>query len=276
MMSTGTLYLVGTPIGNLGDISERAREILGAVDLVACEDTRRTGALLAHFAIMARTLSFFEGNERERTPELLRELKQGRDVAVVSDAGMPGLSDPGFRLVAACADAGVEVRVVPGASSAIAALVISGLPASRFSFEGFLPRRAGDRRIRLESLAGDDRTLVVFESARRVVRTLGEMLEWFGDRRIAVARELTKIHEEVIRGSISEVSAELAAREEIKGEIVIVVEGSHEVVEPDPAFLLAEARRLVSEGMRKRQAAHEVAGRFGGHANEIYESLIDG
>jgi len=166
---TGTLYLVGTPIGNLGDMTDRARETLRAVDLVAAEDTRRTGRLLAHFGIEARMVSLFEGNEARRTEELLEELRSGRDVAVVSDAGMPGLSDPGHRLVRACVEEGIEVRVVPGPTAAVSALVVSGLPADRFVFEGFLPRRAGERRLRLREVARDPRTLVLFESPRRVV-----------------------------------------------------------------------------------------------------------
>src|SRR5437588_9115084 len=164
----GTLYLVGTPIGNLGDMTDRARSTLASVSVVAAEDTRRTGSLLKRFGIDARMVSFHEANERERTEELLAALREGADVAVVSDAGMPGLSDPGFRLVRASVEAGVEVRVVPGPSAAIAALVSSGLPTDRFVFEGFLPRRAADRRRRLEELGPEPRTIVLFESPRRV------------------------------------------------------------------------------------------------------------
>ena len=271
---SGTLYLVGTPIGNLADLSPRARETLAAVDLVACEDTRRTGRLLAHCGVSARTLSFFEGNERERTQELLDVLRADRDVALVSDAGMPGLSDPGYRLVRACADEGLEVRVVPGPSAAVAALVASGLPTARFAFEGFLPRRAGDRRARLEALAGDGRTLAFFESPKRVVRTLGELREILGDRRVALARELTKLHEEVLRGNISELLEELAARGELKGEVVLVVEGASGREPLDEALLVKEARALVERGMKKREAASEVARRYGASANALYRALV--
>jgi 16S rRNA (cytidine1402-2'-O)-methyltransferase len=182
------LYLVGTPIGNLGDLSLRARETLARVDLVACEDTRRTGRLLRAIGVSARLVSFFEGNEARRTEELLAALREGRDVALVSDAGMPGLSDPGGRLVRAAAEAGIEVRVVPGPSAAVAALVVSGLPTDRFVFEGFLPRRASERRARLRALAAEPRTVVLFESPRRVRALLGELVEVLGDRRVALCR----------------------------------------------------------------------------------------
>ena len=159
----GRLYVVGTPIGNLGDISERAISTLRSVDLVAAEDTRRTGRLLSHLGIRTKMRSLFEGNERERTPELLAELREGRQVALVSDAGMPGVSDPGYRLIRACADEGIDVRVVPGPSAVTAALVVSGLPVDRFVFEGFLPRKAGERGARLRAMANDPRTVVLFE-----------------------------------------------------------------------------------------------------------------
>ena len=270
---TGTLYLVGTPIGNLGDMTDRARETLGAVGLVAAEDTRRTGRLLAHFGIEARMVSLFEGNEARRTEELLEELRSGRDVAVVSDAGMPGLSDPGHRLVRACVEQGIEVRVVPGPTAAVSALVVSGLPADRFAFEGFLPRRAGERRLRLREVARDPRTLVLFESPRRVASLLREVLVELGDRRVAIARELTKLHEEVIRGPASVVLATVQDLG-IRGEVVVVIEGSREPEALDLEELVAEARDLVASGRRKRDAAAEVARKRGGSANAIYRGLV--
>lgn len=272
-MRPGTLHLVGTPIGNLGDMTDRARQTLAAVDLIAAEDTRRTTKLLAHFGIRARTVSLFEGNDRERTAELVRALRDGKDVAVVSDAGMPGLSDPGFRLVRACAEEGIDVRVVPGASAVASALVVSGLPTDRFVFEGFLPRRAGERRARLESLAREPRTVVVFESARRLGGLLGDALSALGDRRVAVARELTKLHEEVIRGRISEVVAWISSRD-LKGEVTVVIEGASEPAPPDLAELAAEAAALAASGKRKREAAAEVARRHGASANAVYEAMI--
>ncbi|HXF73565.1 MAG TPA: 16S rRNA (cytidine(1402)-2'-O)-methyltransferase, partial [Actinomycetota bacterium] len=253
----GTLYLVGTPIGNLGDLTERARETLARVDLVACEDTRRTGRLLRGIGVAARLVSFFEGNEARRTEELLAALREGRDVALVSDAGMPGLSDPGGRLVRAAVEAGVEVRVVPGPSAAIAALVVSGLPTDRFAFEGFLPREAGPRRSRLAALAAEPRTVVLFESPRRVRALLREVREVLGDRRVALCRELTKLHEEVLRGRASEVLAALGDRDP-RGEVVLVVEGAP-AAPPSMEELVAEARALVAGGMRRRAAAVAVA-----------------
>ena len=272
----GTLFLVGTPIGNLSDLTDRARTTLGEVDVVAAEDTRRTGALLRRLGIrVPELISFFEGNERERAGELLRRLREGRDVALVTDAGMPSVSDPGFRLVRACVAEGIDVRVVPGPSAAVAALVVSGLPTDRVAFEGFLPRRAGERRGRLRALADDPRTLVLFESPRRVAAILEEVVEALRDRRVALARELTKVHEEVLRGSASEVLEEIRRRGELKGEVVLVVEGAAgSAAGPPIEQLVAEARELAAGGKRKREAAAEVARRHGASANAIYRELI--
>lgn len=273
---TGTLYLVGTPIGNLGDLSDRARKTLGSVDVVACEDTRRTGRLLASFGIRAaRLLSFFEGNERQRVAELVRLLTEGSDVAVLSDAGMPGLSDPGYRLVAACVQQGLSVDVVPGPSAAVAALVVSGLPTDRFVFEGFLPRSGRARAARLAALAEEARTIVLFESPRRLAGTLGDLQECLGDRRVAVARELTKLHQEVLRGSLSAVKDEAAGRE-MKGEVVVVVEGAGERdrLEGDPEEAARLAATFVTEGARKREAARRAAAETGVSARWIYEALV--
>ena len=270
---TGHLYVVGTPIGNLADLSERARETLGSVDLVAAEDTRRTGRLLEHLGLKVRMLSFFEGNERQRIDELLDRLREGERVALVSDAGMPAVSDPGFRLLRAAVDAGVEISVVPGPSAVTAALVVSGLPTDRWVFEGFLPRRPSERRERLRALAHDPRTVVLFESPLRVITLLRDVLVELGDRRAAVTRELTKLHEEVVRGRISEVIASLLDSEP-RGELVVVIEGA-EAVAPDLDEMVEEARRLVADGMRKREAAAAVARRGGGSANEIYGALVD-
>jgi 16S rRNA (cytidine1402-2'-O)-methyltransferase len=277
---SGVLWVVGTPIGNLGDMTERAREVLGSVDVIAAEDTRRTGMLLTRIGVVSdrpRFVSMFEGNERERTVELLGELRSGRSVAIVSDGGMPSVSDPGFRLVRAAAEAGVDVRVVPGPSAVLAALVVSGLPTDRFVFEGFLPRRAGERRSRLEELAGEPRTLVVFESPRRVVEILGDLAAALGDRPAAVCRELTKLHEEVLRGSLSSLARELGARGEVRGEVVLVIGGATESdagAAPGPVELAEEAAGLVATGMRRREAAAKVARRHGVSTNEVYRSLL--
>ena len=271
---TGHLYVVGTPIGNLGDLSVRARDTLGSVDLIAAEDTRRTGRLLEHLGVKVRMLSLFEGNERQRVNELLERLRDGAKVALVSDAGMPAVSDPGFRLLRAAADSGVKISVVPGPSAVTAALVVSGLPTDRWVFEGFLPRRPSERRARLRALAHDPRTVVLFESALRVVTLLRDVLVELGDRRAAVARELTKLHEEVLRGRVSEVLAALL-NSEPRGEMVVVLAGAET---PTAALdeLVDEARHLVADGMRKREAAAAVARRSGGSANEIYRALVQG
>jgi 16S rRNA (cytidine1402-2'-O)-methyltransferase len=217
-------------------------------------------------------VSLFEGNEAQRIDEILDRLREGDTVALVSDAGMPAVSDPGFRLLRAAVEAGVEVNVVPGPSAVTAALVVSGLPSDRWVFEGFLPRRAGDRRRRLRALAHDPRTVVVFESPLRVVTLLRDVLVELGDRRAALARELTKLHEEVVRGRVSEVLASVRDSEP-RGEIVLVLEGA-EPAEADLDELVDEARRLVADGMRKREAAAAVARRGGASVNAIYGKLV--
>ncbi len=274
----GTLYLVGTPIGNLEDITERARRILGAVDLIAAEDTRRTGRLLAALGIEASLMSFFEANEVARIPGLVERLRSGADVALVSDAGMPGVSDPGFRLVRACIEAEIPIDVVPGPSAALAALVISGLPLDRFVFEGFLPRSGRARSARIAALANEARTIVLFESPRRVGTTLEALRAALGDRRVAVARELTKLHQEVVRGSLSEALATLEGRN-LKGEVALVIEGAGPTAfastEPrQRAVAMAEA--LVAGGARKREAARRAAQGTGIPSGEIYRALAHG
>lgn len=271
----GTLFLVGTPIGNLEDMTDRARRVLASVGLIAAEDTRRTGRLLAGFGIEGRVVSFFEGNERARVPELLRSLRDGIDVAVVSDAGMPGLSDPGYRLVAACIEEGIPVDVVPGPSAAVAALVVSGLPTDRFVFEGFLPRSGQARARRLEGLAAEPRTIVLFESPRRMAATVGDLLEAVGDRRAAMVRELTKLHQEVLRGKLSDMVEGLADRE-LKGEVVLVVEGATRApAAVDLPEAVRRAEELVRGGARKRDAARETARVTGVPATRIYAALVD-
>ena len=273
-MVAGTLFLVGTPIGNLGDLAPRARETLAAVDLIAAEDTRRTGRLLAHLQLPARELlSFFEGNERERTDQVLRRLSHGDTVALVTDGGMPTISDPGFRLVRACAAEGIDVRVIPGPSAAIAALAVSGLPTDRFVFEGFLPRKAGERRRRLHELVTEPRTIVVFESPRRVHTLLAEALDALGDRPAAVARELTKLHEETLRGTLAEL-AEMMTADAIRGEVVIVIGGAPTAA-PDLDALVQEARGLVASGIRARDAAELLGERNAVPANRIYRRLLE-
>ena len=269
----GVLQVVATPIGNLGDLSERARETLASADLVLAEDTRRTGKLLASVGVEARMRSMFEGNERRRTEEVLAALRDGQTVALVSDGGTPLVSDPGYPLVRACIDEGMEVRVVPGPSAAIAALVVSGFPTDRFVFEGFLPRTAGDRRARLAALTDEPRTVVLYESPRRLATLLGELAAIDADRRVAVCRELTKLHEEVRRGSVAELRAMLG-EVPVKGEVVVVLEGRSADVPADVDAAVAQARDLVADGARKREAAHGFAERTGVPANAIYRALV--
>ncbi len=271
----GTLWLVGTPIGNLGDVTDRARRTLAEVDLIACEDTRRARRLLAHLDIRgARLVTFFEGNERRRVPELVEHLRAGRDVAVVSDAGMPGLSDPGERLVRVAVAEGIEVDVVPGPSAAVAALIVSGLPAARFVFEGFLPRKPGERRARLTQAAADSRTVVLFEAPRRLGALLAEAAEVLGDRRAAVVRELTKLHQEVVRGPLPELAARYQD-EDVRGEVVVVIEGRPAHVGRDELAALAErVEALTSEGVPRREAAARVAEESGASRRALYEASL--
>lgn len=271
----GTLYIVGTPIGNLKDMTERARETLARVQVIACEDTRRTGKLLRTLQIdsRARLVSYFEGNERRRIPLLLEDLRAGRDVALVSDGGMPSFSDPGYRMVRACLDAGIDVDVIPGPAAAVAALVVSGLPTDRFSFEGFLPKKPGARRGRLEELAGDPRTLVLFESPQRLAALLGEAAEVLGpDRRAAVARELTKMHQEVRRGTLRQLADETP--EEVKGEVTVVIGGAPPA-EEDLGALAIRVKELVEEGFSRKEAASRVAEESGASRRALYDASLE-
>lgn len=223
---TGTLYVVATPIGNLKDMTLRAIELLGQVTTIACEDTRVTGNLLRHLEIdRKRLVSYFAGNEVARTAQLMEILREGTDVALVSDAGTPGISDPGSRLIAAAIDAGITVVPLPGPSAAIAALVVSGLPTDAFVFEGFLPHKKG-RQTKVRRLAQEERTVILYESPHRIVKALGELVEHCGgERRGVICRELTKRFEEINRGSLAELHADYSARVAIKGEFVLLIEG---------------------------------------------------
>ncbi|MBK7258141.1 MAG: 16S rRNA (cytidine(1402)-2'-O)-methyltransferase [Ignavibacteriae bacterium] len=219
----GTLYVVSTPIGNLGDISHRALHILGTVDVIAAEDTRTSRVLLEHYGIATPLVSYFIQNELRRIPELVQRLKAGGSVAVVSDAGTPGISDPAFALVRAALQDGAQVVSIPGASAMLAALVASGLPTERFVFEGFLPHKKG-RKTRVGQIAGEPRTVVLYESPHRIERTLGDLAEAMGDRRAVLARELTKKFEEMRRGTVREL-LEGVRSVPPRGEIVLVIEG---------------------------------------------------
>lgn len=274
---TGRLVMVGTPIGNLEDMSPRGVRTLREAGTIACEDTRRTRKLLSHHGISAqRLVVYHENNERRATRELLALIAGGQTVALVSDAGMPGLSDPGYRLVRACAEAGYPIEVVPGPNAAVSAVAISGLPPGRFVFEGFLPRKQGERRRRLEELALEERTLVFYESPHRIEATLNDLLEIFRDRPTAIARELTKLHEEVLRGDLSELAG-AAAEGRLRGELVVVVSGAVRGHRPEiaPAELARRARHLMGEGVERREALATVARESGVRRREVFDALVE-
>ncbi|HYI45404.1 MAG TPA: 16S rRNA (cytidine(1402)-2'-O)-methyltransferase [Actinomycetota bacterium] len=274
---TAKLVLCGTPIGNLEDASERLIRTLREADIVACEDTRRTRKLLSHFAIQVKELvTYNDQNERRRVTELLQHMSRGRTVALVSDAGMPGLSDPGYRLVKACVDAGYKIEVVPGPNAAVSALAVSGLPPARFVFEGFLPRKAGERRRRLEELKSDPRTLLFYESPHRIADTLSDATDVLGERPAALVRELTKMYEEVRRGTLEELAASVTASPP-KGEIVLVIGGAIHAAKPstDPAELAARARELMDGGVDRKEAMSRVAHDCGVPRRAVFDALLE-
>jgi 16S rRNA (cytidine1402-2'-O)-methyltransferase len=266
------LYLVATPIGNLEDITFRAVRTLKEASLVACEDTRHTRKLLDHYGIRTATVSYHEHNEAARTPELLEALRGGATVALVSDAGMPLISDPGYRLVRAAIEAGIAVEAVPGPSAALAALAASGLPTDSFHFAGFLPPKAGARRNALAALAGETATLVFYEAPHRVVESLADIAEVLGPRPVVVARELTKMHEEFLRGTAGDVRAELAARPAVKGEITLVV-GRAEAPPPDDTPVEEAVEAGIRAGLSRMDAIKAVARRRGLSKRELYAQL---
>lgn len=267
--SSRGLYLVATPIGNLGDISLRALAVLATVDTVYAEDTRHSGRLLSHFGIRARLRPYHEHNAERERPVILASLARGETIAIISDAGTPLISDPGYKLVRACVEAGHEVIAVPGASAPLAALVSSGLPSNTFLFAGFLPSRQQARLSRIKELAGVPATLLFFEAPSRVAGTLADLAMGLGDRPAVVARELTKLNEELTRGSLQEIAAEFAQRGSIKGEIVIVVGGpvAGEVSEAN----IVERLSLALMEMSLRDAAKSVAEHLGVPRKRVYE-----
>jgi 16S rRNA (cytidine1402-2'-O)-methyltransferase len=273
---SGKLVLCATPIGNLEDTSRRVLRMIEEADVLACEDVRRARKLLSHFGIPARELVVYnEGNERRRAGELVRRIDTGATVALISNAGMPGLSDPGYRLVRACVDAGLPVEIVPGPTAAVSALVVSGLPPGRFVFEGFLPRKAGDRSRRIAELATEVRTLVFYVSPHKVEETVADLKTGLGDRPAALVRELTKVHEEVRRGTLSELLGELAERP-ARGEIVLVVGGAIGAHRPraDASDLARRARQLMDEGVERREALATVARSAGVPRKSVFEALL--
>jgi 16S rRNA (cytidine1402-2'-O)-methyltransferase len=280
---TPGLYLVGTPIGNLEDITLRALRVLRQADRIACEDTRQTQKLLNHFEIATPTVSLHQHNERERAAELISALEAGHRIAVVSDAGMPGISDPGGWLTQAAIAAGIPVYPIPGANAAVSALVASGLSTTEFQFLGFLPEKAGARRTRLEALAnspcsadGAPRTLIFYEAPHRILETLTDLQSvWGPSLRVVVARELTKMHEEFLRGTVSEVRSNLAARDRIRGEITLLVEAIPlELVEAAGSHsLLARVQQLEAEGIPEKDALKRLARELGQGKSDLYREL---
>lgn len=272
----GKLYIVGSPIGNLGDFSPRAIETLKSVDFICAEDTRVTAVLLAKFDIKKPMISYHEHNAKQRGQELLPRLLEGESCAVITDAGMPCISDPGEELVKLCCRHGVEVVAVPGATAAMTALAISGLPTKRFCFEGFLSTTKRIRREHLEQLKSLPQTLIFYEAPHKLKNTLADLLEVLGDRRISLCREMTKLHEEVQRGTIAEM-AELYGEREPRGEYVLVVEGAKEATGSELTLEQAAdlARELIDNGMKPSEASKEAAKQSGYSKSEIYRTVIE-
>jgi 16S rRNA (cytidine1402-2'-O)-methyltransferase len=268
---SGRLIVCPTPIGNLGDVTLRVLAALREADVVACEDTRRTRVLLDRYGVSAKLVSYHEHNEADRSRELVAQMRDGSVVALVSDAGMPLVSDPGFVLVRACVAAGLAVEVLPGPSAAVAALVASALPSDRWRFAGFLPRR----RAELEQVFASEETLVAFESPRRVAASLAVLASLDPERQVAVCRELTKVHEEVVRGTATEV-ADRYASDPPRGEVALVVGPAPARHEPDIGPALDAVRRLVEAGAKPRVAAGVVAELTGAKANALYSALTSG
>ena len=276
---TGTLYIVATPIGNLEDITQRARRVLGEVDVVACEDTRRTRVLLNHFGIKTKTFSYHEHNERERAQQICKLLLAGKSVALVSDAGTPLINDPGFRVANAAIELKLPVVPIPGPTALITALVASGLPSEQFFFAGFLPSRANARRQKLEELSAIPATLVLYEAPHRIVATLMDALEVLGNRQAAVARELTKIHEAIIRGSLRELIERIGAISVVRGEIVLIISGA--AVDETPSTVASTSRRLIervreleTEGLEAKAALKQAARELGMKRDEAYRLAV--
>jgi len=274
----GTLYLISTPIGNPEDITHRAVRLLSEVDLIACEDTRHTQKLLNHYGIRTRTISYHEHNERERATELLERLKTGLHVALVSDAGTPAISDPGFRLTQAALAEQIRVVPVPGPAAVTTALVASGLPTDEFFFGGFLPARAGARRARLGQLTSLSATLVFYEAPHRISAMLQDAREVLGEREAAVARELTKLHEEVVRGNLSELAKQFSVSEQARGEMVVIIDRQKIDTDEESESVDVEIAELVAQleagGLNHRAALKQAARQLGISRDEAYRRLV--
>ena len=273
MPMPGTLYLVATPIGNLSDITHRALKVLRDVDLIACEDTRHTHKLLSHYGITTKTVSYHEHNEQQRAEQLIDQLKQGSNIAVVSDAGTPAVSDPGFRLVRAAIENEVAVVPVPGPSALISALIAAGLPTDEFFFAGFLPARTNARRARLSELQTVPGTLIFYEAPHRLAATLKDAYEILGERDAVVARELTKVHEELRRGRLSELTAHYE-REDPRGEIVVLIDRNVISAAKPQLSIASLVDQFEQDGMDQRAALKKAARELGISRAEAYRKLI--
>lgn len=277
-MNSGILYLVGTPIGNLEDITFRAIRTLKEIDLIAAEDTRRTGRLLQHFDIKTAQISYHAHNQNFRTAELLAHLEQGKSIALVTDAGMPGISDPGYEMVTTAIEAKIKVVPIPGVTAALTALTVSGLSTTRFVFEGFLPVKGKERKQRLASLQQEIRTLIFYEAPHRIVTTLTDLVTILGtERRIVLARELTKLHEELWRGTIDEAIALYTNQHQPKGEYTLVVAGKPEIetLVLSEAELKAELEQLLHQGMTRSQASRHLAQVSSLSRRQIYQLALE-
>ncbi len=278
----GKIYLVATPIGNLSDISMRAIETLKNVDIIACEDTRNTIRLLNHFEIKGHLTSYHEYNKIDKAYELCEKVKEGKNIAFVSDAGMPAISDPGYELVDIAYKEGLEVTVVPGASAVVSALAISGISSRRFAFEGFLPADKNEKKEILTELSQESRTLILYEAPHRLLKTLKELLEYMGDRNIAIVREITKLHEEVLKGRLAEIISDYESEKvAIRGEYVLVIEGKsllEKREERQKSFEEVSIRehyeKYITEGMDKKEAMKAVAKDRGIQKREVYKELL--
>jgi 16S rRNA (cytidine1402-2'-O)-methyltransferase len=270
------LYLVGTPIGNLEDITLRALRVLKEVDLIACEDTRQTQKLLSHYGIEKRTISYHEHNEMTRAPELIVQLEEGNSIALVSDAGMPGVSDPGYRLVTLAIRHHIPVVPIPGASAFLAALVASGLPTDSFRFSGFLPEKSGKRRSVLESVKGSPRTQIFYEAPHRIIESLEDVVAVMGpERHVVIAREVTKMYEEFLRGTAAEVLANLKQRDEIRGEMVLMIGKAEqgEAVVEQKTVRQRMTELMKGEGLDEKDAMKRLAKEMGVSKSEVYREL---
>ena len=277
-VEASTLYLVGTPIGNLADMTDRAKKVLAEVDFIAAEDTRNSMKLLSCFGIHTELVSYFEHNKRESGERIIQRLLGGESCALITDAGMPAISDPGEDLVRLCQESGVAVRVVPGPSACVSALALSGLSTVRFAFEGFLPAQKNDRRKRLEAVANDDRTLIFYEAPHKLRATLDDMAEIFGtDRMIALCRELTKLNEEAVRTSLAD-AVKLYREKEPRGEYVLVIEGgSGKAKEENPLLSLSPEEHVAhyeAQGMKRMDAIKMAAKDRGMPKSELYKLLV--